>query len=766
MKLPVLACALAALAIPVRADDKPPAKADEKPPLPGHSLAGEAFNEGPRQAAVLMPGMGDVHLAVTTKNDIAQKFFDQGLGQIHGFWYFEAERSFRQVAALDADCAMAFWGMAMANINNPKRAADFMKEAVKRKEKAGRREQLYIGAWADFYAETKKDEKVRRKALVKALEDLSYEFPDDIEAKALLVFQLWDNKGHDVPLASRQAADALMQQVLAVNPMHPGAHHYLIHLWNGEDGDKRALLSAARGGQAAPGIAHLWHMPGHTFTNLKRYADAAWQQEASARTDHAYTIASRVLPDQIHNFAHNNNWLIQDLQYIGRAHDAVDLAKNMIELPRLGPQSGQSYKLGRERLPETLRIFEMWDELTALEGTMYLAPYDDATEDAGRIRALGVAWFLKGDAPRGQQHLETLKTMLATARADRFKAADDAEAKAKKENKNEDEIAKAMGAAMRGFAGRIAALESGIAEVRMTRALVAGDLDGVRAQLALAKDLSAVRQSQIQLALGDNTKAEQLARDAVKGDDAKVLPLAALAEALWKIGKKDEALATFKKLQALSAQFDLDVPPFARLAPIVQELKLAADWRAAKTVAPDVGERPELARLGPFRWHPSEAPGWSLSDQRGAQVSLSDFKGKPVLVVFYLGGGCAGCMEQLNVFAPKVKAFAEAGVQIVAVSTDSADGLHTTFEKAKEGQAFAFPIVSDAGLGAFKAYRAFDDFERIPLHGTFLVDGAGLVRWQDISYQPFRDADWLLGECKRLLSVPVDIPAATTARRD
>ena len=189
-----------------RAADAPPA-APENKTLPGHSMNGEAFNEGPRQRAVLMPGMGGVHLGVTTKIEEAQKFFDQGLGQIHGFWYFEAERSFRQAAALDADCAMAYWGMAMANINNPQRAAGFIKEAVKRKEKAGRHEQLYIAAWADFYAEKKKDENVRRKVLVKALEDLSYEFPDDIEAKALLVFQLWENKGHDVPLASRQAAD-------------------------------------------------------------------------------------------------------------------------------------------------------------------------------------------------------------------------------------------------------------------------------------------------------------------------------------------------------------------------------------------------------------------------------------------------------------------------------------------------------------------------------------------------------------------------------
>ena len=397
---------------------------------------------------------------------------------------------------------------------------------------------------------------------------------------------------------------------------------------------------------------------------------------------------------------------------------------------------------------------------------MYAAAGEEATEETNRVRALGVAWFAKGDAVRGQQHLDTLKTRLAIARDERIKAADEAETKAKKEKKGEDEIVKAMGGAMRGFAGRIEALESGIAELRLTRALAAGDLDGVRAQLALTTDLSAVRQAQIQLALGDQKKAEELARDAVKGDDAKVLPLAVLAETLWKVGKKEDALASFKKVQALSAQLDLDVPAFARLAPIAQELKLAADWRAAKTVAPDVGERPDLAKLGPFRWHPSAAPEWSLSDQHGKQMSLADFKGKPVLIVFYLGSGCAGCMEQLNVFGPKVKAFADAGVQVIAVSTDSADGLQKTFEKAKEGQTFGFPIVSDAGLGAFKAYRAFDDFEHIPLHGTFLVDGAGLVRWQDISYQPFRDADWLLGESKRLLSVPMASPLPTTARRD
>ena len=57
----------------------------------------------PSLPAVLMAEMGDVHMAITTSNAPAQKFFDQGLAQMHSFWAREAERSFLQAAELDPD---------------------------------------------------------------------------------------------------------------------------------------------------------------------------------------------------------------------------------------------------------------------------------------------------------------------------------------------------------------------------------------------------------------------------------------------------------------------------------------------------------------------------------------------------------------------------------------------------------------------------------------------------------------------------------------
>src|SRR6185503_10958649 len=228
----------------------------------GHSAHGEAFNEGPRQAAYLMDGMPDIGFPVTTSSPEAQKFFNQGVGQLHGFWYFEAERTFRQVLALDANCAMALWGMAMSNTSNEKRAKGFIEKAVTMTNDLSRRECLYIEALSKFYKNKSDD---RHRNYIRGLEQIIEEFPDDIEAKAFLVFEIWENNGRQ-KITSYMAADALAQQVLAATPTHP-VHHALIHLWNNE-ADRRAIAAAARCGQGSPGIAHMWHMPGHTYSAL------------------------------------------------------------------------------------------------------------------------------------------------------------------------------------------------------------------------------------------------------------------------------------------------------------------------------------------------------------------------------------------------------------------------------------------------------------------------------------------------------------------
>ena len=365
---------LAALLAPVPTiHSAEPAKAEPESdgdgPAAGHSYHGEAFNEGPRQAAVLIEGMSPIKFETSAKTPAAQKFIEQGIAQLHGFWYLEAERSFRQAAKEDSELAIAYWGMTMANANNTSRARDFIDNAMKlSKTNTTRRETLYIEALDRLIPKPKKDDKKpdreaereekkkRTERYLSDMERLLHDFPDDTEARALLALQLWLAERSGVKITSRYAVNALLGEVFTANPMHP-AHHYRIHLWDSAR-PNNAIESAAMCGPASPGIAHMWHMPGHIYSKLKRYNDAAWQQEASARVDHAHMIRTRLMPDQIHNFAHNNEWLVRNLIHVGRVQDALDLSRNLVSLPQHPRYNSWnkrgSYKYGRQRLMQTL----------------------------------------------------------------------------------------------------------------------------------------------------------------------------------------------------------------------------------------------------------------------------------------------------------------------------------------------------------------------------------------------------------------------------
>jgi hypothetical protein len=260
---------------------------DDPPRLPpGHSIHGEAFDDGPRQQATRMEGVGDVRFPATAANPEAQAFIDQGVAQLHSFYYFEAERSFRQAALLDPACPMAYWGMAMANQNNGKRARAFLDKAAARREKATDRERRYIDALSEYHREGKSDAE-RREAYLRGLEAVVLAYPDDIEAKAFLAWTVVGNSWGGDRISSHVATDTLIEEVLRKSPMHPGAHHYRIHLWDHRD-PEQALRSAAAYAGAAPGIAHAWHMPGHIYSGLCRWKDAVYQQEAAAAIDHGH----------------------------------------------------------------------------------------------------------------------------------------------------------------------------------------------------------------------------------------------------------------------------------------------------------------------------------------------------------------------------------------------------------------------------------------------------------------------------------------------
>jgi peroxiredoxin len=813
------------------------AESDNRAFQPGHSVHADAFNEGPRQSAYLMAGMGNLHWEISTKNPMAQRFFDQGIVQLHGFWYFEAERSFRQAAAFDPDCAMLYWGMARANIENPFRSKGFIEQAMKRLDKAHSKEKRLVEAWntrvkdavddanddeagkGDANAEVarklrsrnkkkeadkrRKDQQESLKKYVAELESIALDFPDDIEIKAMLVLQYWQNEGQGIDMQSHVAMNSLLSDIFRANPRHP-AHHFRIHLWDYRK-ESLAIDAAAKCGPSAPGIAHMWHMPGHTYSRLHRYADAAWQQEASARVDHAHMMRDHVLPDQIHNFAHNNEWLIRNMMLLGRVHDAIDLAKNMIELPR-HPKFNQldargSASLGRERLLGVLSSYRMWPELESMLDSPYLMPTENELRKDEHLAWQAIAGCNQGELEKAKairaslgQSLDLLRPKIHEQREHLRVLAENDEKKPKAAPRppvlheplplNDDPFGDENDPAI----DKIPSKEIPVDETkdwsdeRVEKAIALREIEyryaklkhatfAIDAYLAssqknwpLALRLSNHARDWINSSVrmewlaesGHALKALEKIEQRVADGPNELLPLAI---SVWIASKcnldeasvAERAKKLVKALSPIAATADREIAILKRLEPTIEKLGMNDAWRVPAPTPSDTGDRPALDSLGPIRWSPPRAPAWSAIDTNGDMRSYKQFEKRPLVLILYLGFGCLHCAEQLREFSPMVDKFNEAGIDVLAISSESLAQLQLGL-KSYEGK-MAIPLLSNQEIDVFKAFHCFDDFEGQPLHGTFLIDTSGHIRWQDKGFQPFMEPKFLLEESVRLLKL-------------
>jgi peroxiredoxin len=125
------------------------------------------------------------------------------------------------------------------------------------------------------------------------------------------------------------------------------------------------------------------------------------------------------------------------------------------------------------------------------------------------------------------------------------------------------------------------------------------------------------------------------------------------------------------------------------------------------------------------------APEFSLPDQDKQVVSLAELRGKPVLLVFYpfaFSGICTGELCQLR---DELSEYTDAGVQVLAISTDPVFSLKAF--KAQEN--LDFPLLSDFwphGSTA-QAYGVFNEKAGMALRGTFLIDAEGVVTFAEVN---------------------------------
>jgi peroxiredoxin len=693
----------------------------------GHSAHGEAFDRGPREKPWEMEGIGKTHFSVTTKHPEVQKWFDQGHTLLHSFWFYEAERAFRWCLKLDPECAMAYWGLARA-VEDQEHSRTLIQEAVKRKAQVSQRERLYIEAWAERWKEnipnpTTSDtaEDLREKKFKARLEGICLKYPDDLEARSLLALE---NLGG----GNRLGSELLLQQVLARDPVHPGAHHYRIHNWDGPEGSV-AVDSCAQYGRIAPQIGHAQHMPGHVFSGIGMWHEAAISMDSATRVEAAYMRRRLTFPFNTWNYAHNRNYLSYIQEQLGMAEAALAGARSLLNAP-LDPKYDDPEKYGTHwqgmiALMRGMIKFERWKEI--LDTKTF--PWRELTRDkmyrayCETLAHLGLKET--SQAVKRYAGHAALKKELEKAENKWL-----AETFAVQSLELQGMLALSRGETLSGL-GLLA--DAASRELRMREQ--GNDPPSYPNVLYNILGRACLQHQSPSLAAEAFEKTLTLTRN-------DGFALAGLVEARAALGEKEKAREALARLLHVWSGAD----PGLKWLERAHKVGIQAEMRDSSPALQRKYQETRLDSLGPALWESYEAPRFEALDSAGKRVNLEEFRGKNVLLIFFLGSECPHCMEQLSEVSKRQKDFKAEDVEILAISWNPPTQNSSTL-KSKE---LPFRLLSDTHFENARRFKSYDDFEETELHSTILIDRKGKVHWARHGGAPFQDFDFLFKEIKRL----------------
>ncbi len=686
----------------------------------GHSQHGEAFDTGPREKPWPMTGIGVAHFPITTKNPEVQRWFDQGNALLHSFADYEAERAFRWCLKLEPDNAMAYWGLARSGLGGADRPAEMIREAVKRKDQVSPREQLYIDALAaDLLPDPLHDRQTGRNRGRKILETLCVKYPDDMEAKALMAL---NTMGDD-----RYGAELMIREILAKQPDHPGAHHYRIHNWDYHE-PEQALESARRYGEIVPEIGHALHMPGHIFSIVGMWNEAAISMDAATRREKQYMKERLTFPFNNWNYGHNLNYLSYIREQLGMADAAIFGARQLIDAP-LDPQGNDdsrrsSHSYGIAALARALVKFERWDEILK-EGAI---PWRDIFGDKmDRAYFETRAWLGKGDLVRAEKRLAAH----AALKKDLEKNKDMTEMYEIETLELRGRLALAKGDALEGLKFLTDAAER---EFDMQK----GYADPPPYPESLYNSLGEAYLQRKSPVLA--SEAFEKALTLTKND---LFALSGLVRSYASAGEKAKAEDAMARLLFVSADADKGLPIVTR----AMATGITATPRDSSPGSQRNYARTSLEQFGPSRWEPYTAPALDVKDSSGKRVTLDEYKGKNVILVFYLGAECPHCMRQLHDIGNKKDEWERLDTVVLAVS--SADPQKNA-QGLKEFGNLPIRLLSDDRYANARRFHSYDDFEESELHSTILIDRLGRVHWARNGGDPFSDMAFLSKQVERM----------------
>jgi tetratricopeptide (TPR) repeat protein len=380
------------------------------------TIASGVHAQADRPAVPLYDNLGDHHYPITTRVPLAQRYFDQGLRLYYAFNHAEAIRAFNEAARLDPECAMCYWGTALAygpNINLPMDSAAGLAayEAVRRAQAVARhaspKERALIDALSRRYAPIPPEDRAALdSAYARAMKQAVERYPDDMEARTLYAeslmdlspWQYWNRDGS--PRQHTPELLAELERVMAANPNHPGANHFYIHAVEAVQ-PERAVAAAERLANLMPGAGHLVHMPGHIYIRVGRYLDAIKANEHAVHADETY------IRDQRPAFGvyvagyypHNYDFLAFAASMIGRSGQAIAATDKMASLTpqEMLREPGMTFLQHHQTKHLQMRVrFGRWDEILKVPAPPEDLSHARAMWHYARGRALAARGEVRG----------------------------------------------------------------------------------------------------------------------------------------------------------------------------------------------------------------------------------------------------------------------------------------------------------------------------------------------------------------------------------
>lgn len=358
----------------------------------------------------------------TSGSPAAQPHFIKGVLLMHSFEYDDAREAFVEAQNADSGFAMAYWGEAMT-FNHPvwqRTSPDLAKAALaklaptadarrgrapteKEKDWLGAVERLYgTGASTSLSAS---DKLARDLSYADAMRRMHEKYPNDDEVRSFYALALLGTShgGRDFSIYMRAAA--LVEQVYARNPRHPGAAHYLIHAYDDPVHAPLGRRFADAYSKIAPAASHALHMPSHIYVAMGMWDESAAINERSVKAADARRDAKKLDVDA--RGFHALLWLVYTYTQQGRYDDARGV---LAQMDAAAMESGSVRTRSHLALARAAWLIETrkWGEAKAPVVARGL-PKDAAIAD---LFAIGFAALRSGNRAAGSNALQQMAALM------------------------------------------------------------------------------------------------------------------------------------------------------------------------------------------------------------------------------------------------------------------------------------------------------------------------------------------------------------------